>query len=99
TRSTSPLSLHDALPIFRIAMPLARPAIAVGTSLALMETLNDIGASEFLGIRTLTLSVYSTWVNQSDLPGSAGIALFMLLVVLLRSEEHTSELQSRENLV
>ena len=68
---------------FRIAMPLARPAIAVGTSLALMETLNDIGASEFLGIRTLTLSVYSTWVNQSDLPGSASIALFMLLVVLL----------------
>jgi iron(III) transport system permease protein len=68
---------------FRIAMPLARPAIAVGTSLALMEALNDVGASEFLGIRTLTISVYSTWVNQSDLPGSAGIALFMLLVVVL----------------
>lgn len=67
---------------FRIALPLARPAIAVGASLALMETLNDIGASEFLGIRTLTLSVYSTWVNQSDLAGAAGIALVMLLVVL-----------------
>jgi iron(III) transport system permease protein len=67
---------------FRIALPLARPAIAVGTALALMETLNDIGASQFLGIRTLTISVYATWVNQSDLAGAASIALFMLVVVV-----------------
>jgi len=44
----------------RIALPLARPAIAIGTSLALLETLNDVGASEFLGIQTLTLSIYAT---------------------------------------
>ncbi|MEX0852286.1 MAG: iron ABC transporter permease [Bauldia sp.] len=67
---------------FRVALPLARPAIAVGASLALMETLNDVGASEFLGIRTMTLSVYSTWVNQSNLAGAAGIALFLLAVVV-----------------
>lgn len=66
----------------RIALPLARPAIAIGTALALMEALNDVGASQFLGIRTLTLSVYSTWVNRSDLAGAAGIALFMLAVVI-----------------
>ncbi len=66
----------------RVSLPLARPAIAVGTSLALMETLNDVGAAEFLGIQTLTLSVYSTWINRSDLPGAAGLALFMLLIVL-----------------
>jgi iron(III) transport system permease protein len=67
---------------FRIALPLARPAIAVGTALALMETLNDVGASQFLGIRTLTISVYSTWVNQADVAGAAGLALFMLAVVV-----------------
>ena len=66
----------------RIALPLARPAIAVGTSLALLEALNDIGASEFLGVRTLTVSIYSTWVNRSDLPGAAQIALSMLAVVI-----------------
>lgn len=66
----------------RIALPLARPAIAIGTALALMEALNDVGASQFLGIRTLTLSVYSTWVNRSDLAGAAGIALFMLAVII-----------------
>ena len=54
----------------RVSLPLARPAIAVGTSLALMETLNDVGAAEFLGIQTLTLSVYSTWINRSASPGT-----------------------------
>ncbi|MGB1561287.1 MAG: ABC transporter permease [Sinimarinibacterium flocculans] len=65
----------------RVALPLARPAVAVGASLALMETINDIGASEFLGVRTLTISIYSTWVNRADLAGAAQIALAMLAVV------------------
>ncbi|MGG2475111.1 ABC transporter permease, partial [Rhizobium sp. BR5] len=67
---------------FKVAVPLARPAIAVGISLALMEALNDIGASEFLGVRTLTVSVYTTWVTKSDLPGAAQIALSMLFIVV-----------------
>jgi len=67
---------------WRVALPLARPAIAVGVSLALMETLNDIGASEFLGVRSLTISVYTTWVTRSDLPGAAQISLAMLLLVV-----------------
>lgn len=66
---------------FRVALPMARPAIAVGLSLALLETLNDIGASEFLGIQTLTVSVYTTWVTRSDLAGAAQIALAMLSLV------------------
>jgi iron(III) transport system permease protein len=66
----------------RVALPLARPAIAVGTALALMEALNDIGASELLGVRTLTVSIYSTWVNRADLAGAAQIALAMLAVVV-----------------
>jgi iron(III) transport system permease protein len=65
----------------RVALPLARPAVAIGVSLALLEALNDIGASEFLGVRTLTVSVYTTWVTRSDLPGAAQIALVMLAVV------------------
>ena len=67
---------------FRVALPLARPAIAVGASLALMEALNDIGASEFLGVRTLSVSIYSTWINRSNLPGAAQIALAMLAIVV-----------------
>lgn len=66
----------------RVALPLARPAIVVGVSLALMETLNDIGASEFLGVRTLTVSIYTTWVTRSDLPGASQLALALLVVVV-----------------
>jgi iron(III) transport system permease protein len=65
----------------RVALPLARPAVAVGASLALMEAINDIGASEFLGVRTLTISIYSTWVNRSDLGRAAQVALAVLAVV------------------
>lgn len=66
----------------RVALPLARPAVVVGISLVLLETLNDIGASEFLGIRTLTVSIYTTWVTRSDLAGAAQMALAMLAIVL-----------------
>lgn len=66
---------------YRVALPMARPAVAVGVSLALLETLNDIGASEFLGIQTLTVSIYTTWVTRSDLAGAAQIALSMLVII------------------
>ncbi len=72
----------------RLAVPLARPGIAAGAALALMEALNDIGASEFLGVNSLTVSIYTTWVTRSDLSGAAQIALALLvLVVLLLSVE------------
>jgi len=65
----------------RILVPMARPAIALGITLALMETINDIGAVEFLGVRTLTFSVFSLWLNQGDLGGAAQLALLLLVVV------------------
>lgn len=68
---------------WRIGLPLARPALAAGLTLVLLETLNDIGATEYLGIRTLTLSIYTTWLNRGSLPGAAQIACVMLLVVFL----------------
>ncbi len=74
----------------RVALPLARPALAVGLSLALLETLNDIGASEFLGVNTLTVAVYTTWITRSDLAGAAQIACAMLfaVVALVLLERH-----------
>jgi iron(III) transport system permease protein len=70
--------------LFRaVALPLARPALAIGLSLALLEALNDIGASEYLGVRTLTVSVYTTWLNRGSLAGAAQIACVMLAIVVL----------------
>lgn len=77
------LGLNSRGVFFRVALPMARPALAVGVSLALLETMNDIGASEFLGVQTLTVSVYTTWVTRSDLAGAAQIALSMLALVVL----------------
>ena len=68
---------------WRIGLPLARPALAAGLTLVLLETLNDIGATEYLGVRSLTLSIYTTWINRGSLPGAAQIACVMLLVVFL----------------
>ena len=68
---------------FRVALPMARPALAVGISLALLETLNDIGASEFLGVQTLTVTVYTTWISRSDLSAAAQIACMMLMFIFL----------------
>ncbi len=79
-------------PLFwRIGLPMARPALAAGLTLALLETLNDIGASEYLGVRSLTISVYTTWINRGSLAGATQIACVMLLVVvaLMAAEAHT----------
>ncbi len=70
--------------------------MAVGVSLALMETLNDVGAAEFLGVRTLTVSIYTTWITRSDLPGAAQLALALLfLVVALVSVERWARRKQR----
>lgn len=67
----------------RVLLPVTRPAIVAGVALVLMETINDIGASEYLGVRTLTFAVYSTWLNRGSLEGGAQVALIILLLVLV----------------
>ncbi len=64
-----------------VGLPLARPAIIAGVTLALMECLNDIGAVEYFGVNTLTVSVYSTWLERGSLSGAAQIACVMLIFV------------------
>ncbi len=65
-----------------IGLPMARPALAAGLTLVLLETLNDVGATQYLGVPTLTLSVYSTWLNRGSLAGAAQIACILLLLIL-----------------
>lgn len=67
----------------RVQIPMARPAIMVGLTLVAMETLNDIGAVEYLGVQTLTFSIFDTWLNRGSLAGAAQIACVMLLFVVL----------------
>ena len=64
-----------------VALPLARPGLVAGVTLALMECLNDLGAVQYLGVRTLSASIYTTWLQRSNLAGAAQIAGVLLLVV------------------
>ena len=75
------LGARPAKVFWRVLLPVARPAIVAGVALVLMETINDIGAAEYLGVRTLTVAVYTTWLNRGSLEGGAQIALLMLVLV------------------
>ena len=75
------LGRSAAATFWQVALPLARPALAAGAALALMETLNDIGAVEFFGVRTLTVAVYDTWLDRNSLAGAAQLASVMLAFV------------------
>ena len=75
--------------LWRILLPLAWPAILAGTMLVLMESLNDIGAVEYLGIETLTFSIYATWLNRGDVAGASQLALLLFsFLMLLWMVEH-----------
>ncbi|MDB5551042.1 MAG: ABC-type Fe3+ transport system, permease component [Rhizobium sp.] len=80
---------------FRVQLPMARPAIAAGLMLVMMETLNDIGAVEFLGVNTLTFAIYDAWLNRGSLSGAAQIAVVMLVFVVLMilAERHARRSQ------
>ena len=68
--------------VFReIGLPMVLPALAAGGALALMETLNDIGAVEILGVKTLTFAVFETWLNRGSLAGASQLALLTLIIV------------------
>ena len=65
-----------------VALPMARPALAAGVALVMMESLNDLGAVQYLGVETLTASIYATWMQRGNLAGAAQLAVVMLCVVL-----------------
>lgn len=63
---------------FRAALPLARPALAAGVALAVMETLADYGAVQFLAVQTLTTGVVRAWSVFGTTAGAAQLALPLL---------------------
>jgi iron(III) transport system permease protein len=67
----------------RVALPLARPAIAAGVALALMEALADFGTVQYFGIQTFTTAIYRTWFGLGDRAAAAQLASLLLVVVLV----------------
>ena len=81
---------------WRLGLPLARPAIAAGVALALMETVADFGTVAHFGVQTLTTGVFSTWLNGGNAGGAAQIAgVIMMLIFLLVAMERISRRNAR----
>jgi iron(III) transport system permease protein len=68
---------------FKVALPLARPGIAAGLALALMETLNDFGTVQYFGVQTFTTGIYRTWFGLGERPAAAQLAGFLLLFIVV----------------
>lgn len=68
---------------FQISLPLARPAVAAGTALALMETLADYGAVSYFGVQTFTTGIYRAWFSLGDHVAAAQLAASLLGIVFL----------------
>ena len=66
---------------FGVALPLARPAIIAGLSLALMETLADYGTVKYFGVSTFTTGIFRTWFGLDDAAAAAQLSSILLLFV------------------
>jgi iron(III) transport system permease protein len=82
--------------ITTIALPLARPAVAAGVALALMETLADFGVTSYFGIQTFTTGILKAWLSMDNRFAAAQLATMLLaLVLLLLWLEHRAERRLR----
>jgi iron(III) transport system permease protein len=67
--------------VLQVALPMARPALAAGTALALMETLADYGVGAYFGLTTFSTGIYKAWLVMNDRIAAAQLAAVLLLVV------------------
>jgi iron(III) transport system permease protein len=82
--------------LWEVALPLARPAVAAGMALALMETLADFGVSSYFGIQTFTAGIYKAWLAMDDRLAAAQLASMLLAwVAVLLALEHRAQKRMR----
>ncbi|MDO5705044.1 MAG: iron ABC transporter permease [Paracoccus sp. (in: a-proteobacteria)] len=66
---------------WRVGLPLARPAIAAGATIAMMESVADYGVVSYFGVQTLNTGIFATWLEAQNAGGAAQIASVMLIVI------------------
>ncbi len=65
-----------------VGLPLARPAIAAGTAIVMMETVADFGVVDYFAVQTLTTGIFSTWLQAGNAGGAAQIAVVILALIM-----------------
>ncbi|MGR3379285.1 ABC transporter permease [Salipiger abyssi] len=68
---------------WRVGLPLARPAIAAGMAIVMMESVNDFGTVDYFAVQTLTTGIFSVWLQSNNAGGAAQIATTVLALVIL----------------
>jgi iron(III) transport system permease protein len=76
------LGLSHAAAVRRVALPLARPALAGGVALAVMEALADFGAVNLLNYRALTDAIYRVWYGTFDQAAALQLATVLVSLAL-----------------
>lgn len=66
-----------------VSLPMARPAIASGVLLAVMETIADFGTVSYFGVQTFATGIYTSWFSLGDRTGAAQLALCLLSFALI----------------
>jgi len=75
---------HSPMHAFwRVALPMARPAIAGGALLAVMETISDFGTVSFFNVQTFATGIYQSWFSLGDRAAAAQLSLCLLSFALL----------------
>ncbi len=74
-----------------MGLPMARPAVAAGAALALLETLADFGTVQYYGVHTFTTAIYRTWYGMGNREGAAqiSIVLIAIAIALILLERHS----------
>ena len=75
------LGLENNSIFFKLAIPMARPAIIAGLALVIMETLSDFGAVEHFAVPTFTIGIYRTWFGMYDLNTAMQLASLLLIFI------------------
>jgi len=82
-RAARSLGATPSRAFWRIALPAARPAIAGGLALVLMETLADFGVAEYFAIPTFSTGIFRSWLAMGDKQAALKLAAIMLLFVIV----------------
>lgn len=81
-RASRLLGCSERQSFYKIALPLARPAIAISLTLVIMETLADFATVQYFAVNTLTTAIYDTWLGYGDFGAANALASVLMLFIL-----------------
>lgn len=76
------LGRGSAAIFFRVALPLARPAVIGGLALVIFEVLSDYGVTSYYGVHTISTAIFQTWFGRYDVDSAIRLAAYLMIAVI-----------------